>query len=68
MDYNSNCGIHFYILFTVIMCTVEFLVSLVKVCAFYDLPQSNILYQPYSNIGFVMEMAAAVAGALERRV
>jgi hypothetical protein len=50
------------------MCTVEFLVSLVKVCAFYDLPQSNILYQPYSNIGFVMEMAAAVAGALERRV
>jgi len=60
MDYNSNCGIHFYILFTVIMCTVEFSVSQVKVCAFYDLPQSNIL--------LVMGMAAAVAGALGRRV
>ena len=68
MDYNSNCGIHFYILFTVIMCTVKFSVSQVKVCAFYDLPQSNILSQPYSNIGLVMGMAAAVAGALGRRV
>jgi len=50
------------------MCTVEFSVSQVKVCAFYDLPQSNILSQPYSNIGLVMGMAAAVAGALGRRV
>jgi hypothetical protein len=49
-DYHLNYGIHFYILFMVIMCTIEFSVSQVKVCAFYDLSQSMILFQPCSNI------------------